>query len=135
MNSCITKIIQREKFTREDFAALLSIYKIRRLFKDANFTLTFVNKRVAAELFINPKAVVNRELHLSIINWLKKLKLKKLTLSLVNDKLGFFNALFNPTWYLVASNSIVSIESSEQAPVSLECCKKRSRGKRTLQEK
>ena len=98
----ITKIVQREKFTRKDFAALLSIYKIRRLFKDANFTLTFVNKRVAGELFMNPKAVVNRELHLSIINWLMKLKLKKLILSLINDKFGFFNAFFNPTWYLVA---------------------------------
>ena len=98
----ITNIVHREKFTREDFAALLSIYKIRRLFKDANFTLTFVNKRVAGELFINPKAVVNGELHLSIVNWLKKLKLERLILSLVNDKFGFFNAFINPTWYLVA---------------------------------
>ena len=98
----ITKIVQREKFTREDFAALLSIYKIRRLFKNANFTFTFLNKRVAVEFFTNPKAVVNSEFHLSIVKWLKKLKLEKLILSLVNDKFGFFNALVNPTWYLVA---------------------------------
>ncbi|MCH8957118.1 methyltransferase domain-containing protein [candidate division KSB1 bacterium] len=98
----ITKIIQREKFPREDFAALLSIFKIRHLFKNANFTLTFVNKRVAGELFTNPQAVVNSELHLKVVKLLKKLKLQKLILSTVNDKFGFFNALFNPTWYLVA---------------------------------
>ena len=110
----ITKIVRREKFTREDFAALLSIFKVRRLFKDANFTFTFVNKRVAAKLFTNPKAVVNSQVHLGIVNWLKKLKLEKLISSLVNDKLGFFNAFINPTWYLVASNSIVSIERTQQ---------------------
>ncbi len=110
----ITKIVQREKFMREDFAALLSIYKIRRLFKDANFTLTFVNKRVAGELFTNPQAVVNSELHLKVVKLLKKLKLQKLILSTVNDKFGFFNAFLNPTWYLVASNSIVSIERTLQ---------------------
>lgn len=98
----ITKIIQRETFTREDFAALLSLFKIRRLFKNAHFTLIYVNKRVAGELFTNPQAVVNSELHLKVVKLLKKLKLQKLILSAVNDKFGLFNAFFNPTWYLVA---------------------------------
>jgi len=110
----ITKIVQREKFIREDFAALLSVFKVRRLFKNENFTFTYVNKRVAGELFTNPQAVVNSELHLKVVKLLKKLKLKKLILSTVNDKFGFFNAFLNPTWYLVASNSIVSIERTLQ---------------------
>ncbi len=101
----ITKIVRREKVAREDFAALHSIYKVRRLFKSANLTSIFVNTRVAVELFTNPKAVVNSELHLITVNWLKKLKLEKLILFLVNDKLGLFNAFVNPTWYLVATKN------------------------------
>ena len=97
-----------------DCRDLLSIYKVRRLFKSSNFIFTFVNKRVAVELFTNPQAVVNSDLHLKVVKFLKKLKLQKLILSTVNDKFGFFNAFFNPTWYLVARNSIVSIERTPQ---------------------
>lgn len=111
----ITKIVRREKFARQDFAALLSILKIQRLLKSTNFTFTFVNKRVVRELFERPKAVVNSDSHLHIVKWLRKLKLERLLLSLVNNKFGFFNAFINPTWYIVASNSIVSIESIPQA--------------------
>lgn len=97
----ITKLIRREKVVRKDFAALLSLFKLRRLFESEKLGLHFINKKIVAELFIRPKAVVNRDFHLIVIKWLRKLKLEKLFSYLVNDKFGFFNYFINPTWYLI----------------------------------
>ncbi|MFQ5676006.1 MAG: class I SAM-dependent methyltransferase [bacterium] len=98
----ITKIARREKNVRADFAALLSFPQLTRLLKAARFTFQMVNKTVAAQLFRNSKAVVNKDTHLKIARALRKLHLEKLIVWLVKDELGFFNTFLNPTWYLVA---------------------------------
>lgn len=97
----LTKIARREQVVRQDFAALMSLAKLRHLFKHESFQLMFVNKKIAVELLRRPTAVVNSDFHLLIVNWMRKLKLYKILAFLVNDKFGFFNYIINPTWYLI----------------------------------
>jgi len=98
----ITQIARREKEIRPDFAALLSLRKIQRLLQKDRFELAFSNRIVAKNLFVEPRSVVNHDLHLAIIKYLKKIKLDSVVPLLVNDKFGLFNYLINPTWYFVA---------------------------------
>ncbi|MFQ5822617.1 MAG: class I SAM-dependent methyltransferase [bacterium] len=97
----VTRLFYRENHVRRDFAALLSLFKINRLFERENIKLQFVNQKIAAQLFIHPRAVVNSNLHLNVVKWLQTLKLEKLVTGMVNDKFGFFNYFINPTWYLI----------------------------------
>jgi 2-polyprenyl-3-methyl-5-hydroxy-6-metoxy-1,4-benzoquinol methylase len=101
----MTKLTRREDRVRKDFAALLSLQKINRLFTTENIQLRCVNRKIAEQLFIRPKAVVNSDLHLRVVNLLQKIKLEKLVSSLVNDNFGFFNYFINPTWYLIGQKT------------------------------
>jgi SAM-dependent methyltransferase len=98
----ITKIIRREKEFRPDFAALFSLRRLRTMFENAGFGFDFVNRDVARRLFANPKSVVNSEFHLYIVASMRRMKLDKIAIRLVNDDWGAFNYFWNPTWYLVA---------------------------------
>ncbi|MFQ5706686.1 MAG: class I SAM-dependent methyltransferase [bacterium] len=97
----VTKLVRRENLARPDFAALLSLFRVRRMFHRTEFELQFLNRRIARALFSRPTAVVNSDIHLKIVNGLKRLKLAKLVIQMVNDKFGLFNFVLNPTWYLI----------------------------------
>ncbi|MFQ5603663.1 MAG: class I SAM-dependent methyltransferase [bacterium] len=102
----ITQIVRREHAVRADFAALLSLYKIRKMFSENQIALQFVNKKVTQRLFEQPHAVVNSEFHLRIIRWLNSLGLKRPFTTVVNDRFGLFNFIINPTWYFVGQKMI-----------------------------
>lgn len=98
----ITRLVRREKQVRPDFAALLSLRNLAGMFEGAGFELAFFNKEVARRLFSEPKSVVNSDAHLRIVDGMRRLKLERLAVWLVNDAWGVFNYLLNPTWYIVA---------------------------------
>ncbi|MFQ5864284.1 MAG: methyltransferase domain-containing protein [bacterium] len=97
----MTRLIRRETRVRRDFAALLSLFKIRRLFQKQSIRLQFVNKKIAEQLFTRPKAVVNSDIHLKVVELIRASKLQDVFCGLVNDEFGFFNYFVNPTWYLI----------------------------------
>ncbi len=98
----ILKIVKREQVQRNDFAALLSLKKLKTNLSNVNLTPRFVHTHIANALFTKPTSVVNSELHLRIVAIMKKLHLAKFVESLVNDRFGLFNYFINPTWYLIA---------------------------------
>ncbi|MFQ5771347.1 MAG: class I SAM-dependent methyltransferase [bacterium] len=106
VNIFITKIVRREVVVRQDFAALLSLFKLRRLFAPENMELKFVNKKIVKQLFIDPTAVVNSDFHLKTVKWLRKKGFIKVFSKLVNNKFGIFNYCINPTWYIIAEKKI-----------------------------
>lgn len=101
----ITRVIRREKTARPDFAALFSLTALRRWLLKNGLQFELVNQTAARRLFVNPKAVVNSNFHLSVVHWLRKLRLENLIVALVNERFGVFNHFINPTWYLLAKKS------------------------------
>jgi len=99
---CLANLLRRERRDREDFAALLSLRQLKHHLRHAGLQPEFVNTHVARALFQRPTAVVNSDLHLRIVQTLRRAHLDSVLRKLVNDRFGLFNYLFNPTWYLVA---------------------------------
>ena len=98
----IVNVVKREGAPRDDFAALLSLTKLKATLSRVKLKPHFVNTQVANALFAKPTSVVNSELHLRIVAILKRLHLDRFVESLVNDRFGLFNYFINPTWYLIA---------------------------------
>lgn len=100
----ICKLTRREKCVR-DFAALLSLFKLKNILRKNDLQFKFINRKIADALFSKPTSVVNSKLHLKAVTLLKKFKLQKGFNCLVNEKFGLFNYFLNPTWYLIAQKS------------------------------
>lgn len=98
---CVTRIFRREDNRRSDLAALLSLRKVSRLFKNVSVQLRFVNRHVVQSLFRCPGSVVNSDLHFKAVEAVKRLRLDQALCTLVNDKFALFNHIINPTWYFV----------------------------------
>ncbi len=91
---------RKSEMNRKDIAELLSLKNIYELFADKFevqlFTLHSVN-----ELFKDNKGIVWSDFHLKLLHILKKVKLDKVIISLANDRMGFINRFFSPTFYMV----------------------------------
>ena len=91
---------RKSEMNRKDIAELLSLKNIYELFADKFevqlFTLHSVN-----ELFKDNKGIVWSDFHLKLLHILKKVKLDKVIISLANDRMGFLNKFFSPTFYMV----------------------------------
>jgi 2-polyprenyl-3-methyl-5-hydroxy-6-metoxy-1,4-benzoquinol methylase len=83
-------------------AALFSLPKLQRWLRQNHFHFRFVNRAVAQRLFVQPTAVVNSDVHLTMMALAQKLHLEKAVCTLVNERCGVFNHFINPTWYLIA---------------------------------
>ncbi len=97
----VRHIFRKDRRQRDDWAALLSLNKLLKIMRSNGFEPVFVNKQVAEILFRNPQAVVCASWHLKIIHYLKKNQLENMVQRMVNDNIGIFNYLINPTWYLI----------------------------------
>ncbi len=91
---------RKSEMNRKDIAELLSLKNIYKLFADKFdvqlFTLHSVN-----ELFRDNKGIVWSDFHLKLLHILKKVKLDKVIISLANNRMGFINRFFTPTFYMV----------------------------------
>jgi len=97
----VQKIFRRDLRDRSDWAALLSLNKLKKLFTMNDIELTFVNRFVAKILFQKPQAVVCHPKHIQLVQWMKRHHLDRWVYRLVNDRAGLFNFLINPTWYVI----------------------------------
>lgn len=97
----VKSVFQKDKRNRDDWAALLSLFKLKRLLENNHFKFEFTNAEVANLMFRSPSSVVCYSLHLKIISYLKRMKGEEWICRIVNNKLGLFNYLINPTWYIV----------------------------------
>ncbi len=91
---------RKSEMNRKDIAELLSLKNIYELFGDKFefqlFTIHSVN-----ELFKGNKGIVWSDFHLKLLHILKKVKLDKAITKLANNRMGFINRFFTPTFYMV----------------------------------
>ncbi len=90
---------------RTDFPELFSLKELDRLLWRAGFDWQFVSSRVAAYALQNPESVWNRDLHLALVEFVKKIGADRLVQKVVSDKIDLFNNLLNPTWYIMAQKT------------------------------
>ncbi len=97
----VREICRRDCCQRTDWAALLSLSKLKKIMATYNFDIKFVNSLVAKILFQRPQAVICHPRQLRFIQWMKDHLLDRWIYRLVNDRIGIFNFLINPTWYVI----------------------------------
>lgn len=97
----VQKIFRKDLRQRSDWAALLSLPKLRRIFSASSFQIKFVNTRAAKKIFQQPEAIVCDAFHIKLIMWLKKCGMERWLTKFVNDRFKIFNLIVNPTWYFV----------------------------------
>lgn len=97
----VQKIFRRDIRDRSDWAALLSLHKLKRLLIINNFEMIFVNRFVTKALFQEPQSVVCHPRHIQLVRWMRRRHLDRWVDRLVNDRAGLFNFFINPTWYVI----------------------------------
>jgi SAM-dependent methyltransferase len=98
---CVQKIFRRDLRQRSDWAALLSLCKLKKSLLRNDFEIMFVNTLIAKILFQDPHSVVCHPWHIQLVKWLKSRNMDRWIYQIVNDRAGLFNFLINPTWYLI----------------------------------
>ncbi|MCH7964317.1 MAG: methyltransferase domain-containing protein [Bacteroidetes bacterium] len=91
---------RKSEMNRKDIAELLSLKNIYELFVDKFEVQLFIRHSVN-ELFKGNKGIVWSNFHLKLLHILKKVKLDKVITKLANDRIGFINRFFTPTFYMI----------------------------------
>jgi 2-polyprenyl-3-methyl-5-hydroxy-6-metoxy-1,4-benzoquinol methylase len=91
---------RKSEMNRKDIAELLSLKNIYELFWD-KFELQLFTIHSVSELFKGNKGIVWSDFHLKLLHILKKAKLDKVITKLANNRMGFINRFFTPTFYMV----------------------------------
>jgi 2-polyprenyl-3-methyl-5-hydroxy-6-metoxy-1,4-benzoquinol methylase len=90
---------RKSERSRKDIAELLSLKNIYELFAD-KFEVQLFTTNSVNELFKGNKGIVWSDFHLKLSHNLKKVKLDKLITKLANNRTGFINRFFTPTFYI-----------------------------------
>jgi 2-polyprenyl-3-methyl-5-hydroxy-6-metoxy-1,4-benzoquinol methylase len=91
---------RKSEMNRKDIAELLSLKNIYELFGD-KFEIQLFTIHSVNELFKGNKGIVWSDFHLKLLHILKKVKLDKVITTLANNRMGFINRFFTPTFYMV----------------------------------
>ncbi len=94
------KYFRKNDQHRNDIAQLLSLEQIKGIF-NANFDISLNTKFAVKKLFEGNKGIVWSSFHISLIEVLKLFYLDKTIIKLSNDKFGFINRFFTPTFYFI----------------------------------
>jgi SAM-dependent methyltransferase len=94
------KYFRTDDYHRSDIAELLSLNQVKNLFNN-DFEFALNTKFSVQQLFNGDKGIVWSNFHLKLIAFCKIIKLDKLILKLSNDRPGFINKYFTPTFYLM----------------------------------
>ena len=97
----VRNIFRKDRRTRQDWAALLSLFQLRKLTRKNQIEIKFINSFTAKYLFQKPESIICNSAHLKIARWIKQSRWEKWIYRIVNDKFGFFNYFINPTWYII----------------------------------
>ncbi len=98
----VAKILKWHSPDKPDFPELLSRFTLESLLGKNNFTYEYVNRQAATLAMSEPRYIWSRKWHLQFIDMIKRFKIEKILLTLLNNKPGIFNAVFNPVWYIIA---------------------------------
>jgi 2-polyprenyl-3-methyl-5-hydroxy-6-metoxy-1,4-benzoquinol methylase len=85
---------------RNDIAELFSLRELENLFAD-DFHIRLMTSSVTEIMLNGIEGVVWSNFHLKLLALIKFLKLDKLILNISNDKSGFVNDFFTPTFYFI----------------------------------
>ncbi len=91
---------RKSEVNRKDISELLSLKNIYELFVD-KFEIQLFTKHSVNELFKDNKGIVWSDFHLKLLHILKKVKFDKAITTLANNRMGFINRFFTPTFYMV----------------------------------
>lgn len=94
------RYFRKSEVDRKDIAELISLKELQSLF-DGKFKLQLFTKYSVKELFTGNKGIVWSNFHKKLIKITSFLKLDKFIIKIANDKHGFLNRLFTPTFYLI----------------------------------
>ena len=94
------KYFRKSEMNRNDIAELLSLKNIYELFVD-KFEMELFTIHSVNELFKGNKGIVWSDFHLKLLHILKKVKLDKVITTLANNRMGFINRFFTPTFYII----------------------------------
>lgn len=91
---------RKDDYIRSDVAELISLNQLQNLFKK-DFEVIINTKFSAKELFNGNKGIVWSGFHLKLITFCRIIKLDRLLIKIANDKIGFINKYFTPTFYII----------------------------------
>lgn len=94
------KYFRKDDYHRKDIAQLLSLSEILFLFQNG-FEFTLYTKFSVKELFNGNKGIIWSNFHLKLLTTSKFLRINWLISKIANDKFGFINKYFTPTFYLI----------------------------------
>jgi len=94
------KYFRRSDYDRKDIAELLSLRDIITLF-EKKFSINICTQYSTEYLLKGGKEIVWSNFHLRLLKYLKAFGLGKLIRNLSNDKIGFINKYFTPTFYII----------------------------------
>jgi len=97
----VKNIFLKDRRQREDWAALVSLFKLRKIMNMNKLEMKFVNSLVGQYLFEKPESVVCKPSHIKLVKKLNHHGIYEWIEKIVNDKFGFFNYYINPTWYII----------------------------------
>ncbi len=98
---------RKSETNRKDIAELLSLKNIYALFAD-KFEVRLFTIHSVNELFKDNKGIVWSDFHLKLLHTLKKVKLDEVITKLANNRMGFINRFFTPTFYMVFKKKVKS---------------------------
>ncbi|MFZ1518770.1 MAG: class I SAM-dependent methyltransferase [Ignavibacteriaceae bacterium] len=96
------KQFRKDDYNRTDIAQLLSLNELINLFKN-DYGISLHTKFSVQELFNGNKGIVWSHFHLKLIALCKFIKIDRAIKKIANDKFGFINKYFTPTFYFTLS--------------------------------
>lgn len=94
------RYFRKSEVNRKDIAELSSLKNIYELFAD-KFEVQLFTIYSLNELFKGNKGIVWSEFHIKLLHILKKVKLEKVMTTFANNRIGFINRFFTPTFYIM----------------------------------
>lgn len=94
------KTFRKNDYQRDDIAGLLSLKDVFNLFSK-NFSIKICTKFSVDYLLNGGKGMVWSNFHLRIVKTVNIIGIKKILMSIANDKPGMINRFFNPTFYFI----------------------------------
>lgn len=94
------KNFRKDDWVREDAAQLLSLEYLFQILQN-KFEIKLNTKYSVKKLLEGNKGIVWSNLHLNLLEIIKKLRLQSFILSAANDNSGFINEFLNPTFYFL----------------------------------
>jgi SAM-dependent methyltransferase len=92
------KNFRKSEYERKDIAQLLSLNELIILFEN-KFKCTLFTSYAVEELLKGNKGIIWSDFHLALLKLIKIFRFDQLLLGIVNDKPGYINKFFTPTFY------------------------------------